>query len=151
MGKKKKKLKHKVNPEKSNKMIIAVVIGLVIVLAAFLLFTILGSSGGKAPETTEEKDAFMKKELKYLETTEGIAELKYYPEENKVIIVYESYKGDLHDYPKIARYAGLKLSNGMEDESVTILVAKDKEEQTVHSVTLKSGRITNEKILSPGS
>ncbi|UCH93649.1 MAG: hypothetical protein JSV88_25720 [Candidatus Aminicenantes bacterium] len=143
MGKKKKKFKKKVNPEKSNKMIIAVAIGVVIVMALFFLLMITSSGGGKAPV---DKGELMKRTLKYLDTAEGISQLKYYPDQDKVVIIYESYKEDKQDFQKIARYAGLKLSHKMGDEELTLVLAKDKEEQAVRSYTIKGGRILTEKI-----
>ena len=143
MGKKKKKFKKKINPEKSNKMIIAVAIGVVIVMAVFLIIMILGSEDNKVPE---DKGQLMQNLLKYLETTDGIAGLKYYPEQNKVVIIYESYKESRHNFPKVAQFAGLKLSHKMGDEELTVVLAKDKEEQAIRSYTIKSGRILTEKI-----
>jgi hypothetical protein len=148
MGKKKKKLKKKINPEKSNKMIIAVAVGVVIVMAAFFLIMILSSGNSTAPV---DKAELMKRMLKYLETTNGIAGVKYYPEQNKVVIIYESYKESLHDYPKVVQFAGLKLSHKLSSEELTVVLAKDKEEQAIRSYTLKSGRILTEKILSTTS
>jgi hypothetical protein len=147
MGKK-KKLKRKINPEKSNKMIIAVAVGVVIVMAVFFIIMILGSGNSTAPA---DKGELMKRMLKYVETTDGIAGLKYYPEQNKVVIIYESYLESQQNFPKIAQYAGLRLSNKMGDEELTVILAKDKEKQTVRSYTIKSGRILTEKILSTAS
>lgn len=135
MTKKKKRLNTRINKEKSNKMIIAVAIGVVIVLVAFFLIAILGG-GGKNPA---DKKAFMDKEMNYLKNTEGISALNLYPEQNKVVIIYESYKEKKQDYAKIAWYAALKLSRRIHDENVTVIVAKDKEENVVHSYTLKNG------------
>ena len=143
MGKKKKKLKRKINPEKSNKMIIAVAVGVVIVMAVFFLIMILGSGNSTAPV---DKAGLMKRQLKYLETTNGIAGVKYYPEQNKVVIIYEGYKENLHDYPKVVQFAGLKLSHKMGNEELTMVLAKDKEEQAIRLYTIKSGRILTEKI-----
>jgi hypothetical protein len=144
MGKK-KKFKKKINPEKSNKMIIAVAVGVVIVMAVFFIIMILGSGDSAPPE---DKGELMKRMLEYLETTDGIAGLKYYPEQNKVVIIYEGYKESRQNYPKVAQFAGLKLSNKMGDEELTVVLSKDKEEQAVRSYTVKSGRILTEKILS---
>jgi hypothetical protein len=147
MGKK-KKFKKKINPEKSNKMIIAVAVGVVIVMAVFFIIMIMGSGDSTAPV---DKGELMKRMLKYLETTNGIAGVKYYPEQNKVVIIYESYKESRQNYPKIAQFAGLKLSHKMGDEELTVVLAKDKEEQAVRSYTIKNGRILTEKIISTAS
>jgi hypothetical protein len=148
MGKKKKKLKRKINPEKSNKMIIAVVVGVVIVMAAFFLIMILGSGSTTAPV---DKAGLMKRQLKYLETTDGIAGVKYYPEQNKVVIIYEGYKENLNNFPKIVQAVGCKLSNQMGNEELTMVLAKDKEEHAIRSYTIKNGLILTERILSSAS
>ena len=148
MGTKKKKLKKKINPEKSNKMIIAVAVGVVIVMAVFFIIMIVGSGN---TTVSGDKTALMKRMLKYLETTDGIAGLKYYPDQNKVVIIYEGYKESQQNFPRVAQFAGLKLSNKMGDEEVTIVLAKDKEGQAIRSYTIKNGRILIEKILSSAS
>lgn len=142
MGKIKKKYKKKINPEQSNKMIYAVVAGLVILIIVFLIFTLSG-------EKVMDKNQLMTETLKYLKTTEGISELKILSEENKIIIVYDQYikKNKKMDFQKIARYAGLKLSNKLENEELTILLCEDKEEKKVYSVVLNNGRIVSEKLL----
>jgi hypothetical protein len=146
MGKGKKKFKKKkVNPEKSNKMIIAVAIGVVIVIAAFLIIMIMGTNDKNPPENKAE---LMERSLKYLHATNGIAGLKFYPDQNKVIIIYESYKENKNDFFKIAQFASLKLSHKMGSEELTVVLARDKEEQPVRLYTVKSGRILTEKILS---
>lgn len=145
MGKKKKKIIKKINPEKSNKMIIAVAVGVVIVLALFILLSGIGSGGSKEDI---DKGELMNRLLKYLKAAEGIGDLKFYPEQNKVVIIYESYPRSKQDFPKIAQYAGLRLSYQMGDEELTIVLARDKEEQAVRSYTIKGGSILEEKILS---
>lgn len=139
MGKAKKKFKKKINPEKSNKMIYAVVAGLAILIIVFMVFTI-------SKETVTDKPKVMDNTLKYLETTPGVLELKPLPEENKVIIVYDRYTED-RDFQKIARYAGIKLSHKLGDLELTVLLCEDKEENSVYSIVVKDGRVVNEKIL----
>ncbi len=146
--KKKKKLKKKINPEKSNKMIIAVAVGIVIVMAVFFILMILGSGNSTAPA---DKAVLMKRTLKYLENRDGIAGLKYYPDQNKAVIIYEGYKESQNNFPKIAQSAGVMLSNKMGDEELTIVLAKDKEEHVIRSYIIKNGRILIEKILSSAS
>ena len=141
MGKMKKKLKKKVNPGRSNKMIIAVAIGVVIVFVV-LFWLMIGSS----PDTPVNKEEVMNSVLKYLEKGEGILQLKKFPDRNKFIIVYDSYI-EKKDFLKIARYAGMKLSNKMGDEEVTVILSKDKESQEVYICVLKNGRILQESVM----
>jgi hypothetical protein len=146
MAKKKKKKWKKINPEKSNKMIIAVAAGLFILLAVLLLMMILNTDTDVTPEN---KGKIMESTLKYVKRNEGVSQLKFYPAENKVVIVFESYKADKQDFSKIARWAGLKLSNKMSRIALTVILAKDKEEQPVHSFLIKGGQVIEEKIISP--
>ena len=146
MAKKKKKSWKKINPEKSNKMIIAVAAGLFILLVVFLLLMILNTESNVTPEN---KGKVMESTLDYVKRNEGVSQVKCYPEENKVVIVYESYKAQKQDFPKIARWAGLKLSNKMSHETLTVILAKDKEEQAIRSFVIKGGRVLEEKIITP--
>ena len=148
MAKKKKKSWKKINPEKSNKMILAVAAGLFIILAVFLLLMILNTETSVTPEN---KGKIMESTLKYVKRNDGISQVKFYPEQNKVVIIYEDYKADKQDFSKIARFAGLKLSNKMSHEELTVVLAKDKEEQVVRSFLIKGGRVIREKILNPPS
>ncbi len=139
---KKKKFKKKVNPEQSNKMIYAVVAGLGILIIVFLFFIIRG-------DTVVDKNELMTKSLKYLKRTNGIKELKILPKENKVIIIHDriTEQNKNQDFPKIALYAGIKCSNKLGEQELTVLLCESKEENKVYSVVLKDGRIVSEKLL----
>jgi len=138
MGKIKKKFKKKINPQRSNKMIIAVAVGIVIVFAVLFLLT----PGGN--DTPVNKKEVMDSVLEYLEKGEGILALKKFPDQNKVLIVYDSYT-ERKDFIKIARYAGIKLSHKLGDEEITVILSKDKEGQDVYSCVSKGGRILRER------
>ncbi len=139
---KKKKFKKKVNPEQSNKMIYAVVAGLGILIIVFLFFIIRG-------DTVVDKNELMTKSLKYLKRTNGIKELKILPKENKIIIIHDriTEQNKNQDFPKIALYAGIKCSNKLGEQELTVLLCESKEENKVYSVVLKDGRIVSEKLL----
>jgi len=139
---KKKKFKKKVNPEQSNKMIYAVVAGLAILIIVFLFFTIRS-------DTVVDKNELMSKSLKYLKKTDGIKELKIFPEENRVIIIHDriTKQNKNQDFPKIALYAGIKCSHKLGEEELTVLLCEYKEDNKVYSVVLKDGRIVSEKLL----
>ncbi|MCX6584211.1 MAG: hypothetical protein NT166_28895 [Candidatus Aminicenantes bacterium] len=137
MGKLRVKLKKKVNPLKTNKMIYAVAGGLALLAVAFLLVTI-------SKDKVTDKPRLMETTLKYLKTTEGVMELKVLPVENKVIIIYDK-RTEKKDFAKIVRYAGLKLSNKWGDEELTIQLCADKEENIVYTVVFKNGEIVSEK------
>jgi hypothetical protein len=136
MGKLKKKLKKKVNPEKSNKMIYAVVAGLVlIILIAFFAVVDFGPPA--------DKKEMMINAMEYLEKgKEGVVDVKILPEQNKVIIVYDGNNPDKVDFKKVAAYAGLKLSNKMKDVEfiVSLVNDKDKEGKEEFAVISKGGR-----------
>jgi hypothetical protein len=137
MGKLRVKLKKKVNPLKTNKMIYAVAGGLALLAVAFLLVTI-------SKDKVTDKPRLMETTLKYLKTTEGVMELKLLPVENRVIIIYDK-RTEKKDFAKIVRYAGLKLSNKWGNEELTIQLCADKEENIVYTVVFKNGEIVSEK------
>jgi hypothetical protein len=137
MSKLRTKLKKKVNPLKSNKMIYAVAGGLALLAIAFLLVTI-------SKDKVTDKPQLMENTLKYLRTSEGVMELKLMPVENKVIIVYDPRTKN-KDFAKVVRYAGIKLSNKLPDQELTILLGADKAENIVYTVVFKNGDIINEK------
>ncbi|MCU0289963.1 MAG: hypothetical protein MUF15_26685 [Acidobacteria bacterium] len=122
---------------KSNKMIYAVAGGLALLAIAFLLVTI-------SKDKVTDKPQLMENTLKYLRTSEGVMELKLMPVENKVIIVYDPRTKN-KDFAKVVRYAGIKLSNKLPDQELTILLGADKAENIVYTVVFKNGDIINEK------
>lgn len=138
MAKKKKNLKKKINPEKSNKMIIAVGVGVIIVFT--ILFLVILSPG----EAPKDKAAVMEDTLEYVKNGDGIIALKTYPEENRAVVIYDSFQEKKFDFVKIARYAAIKLSHKMGDLQVTLVLAKDKEDQPTYTIVLKQGRIVRE-------
>lgn len=137
MGKLRTKLKKKVNPLKTNKMIYAVAGGLILLAVAFLLVTI-------SKDKVTDKPQLMEKSLKYLRTSEGIMELKILPVENKVIIIYDP-KTEKKDFAKVTRYAGIKLSNKLGKQELTMLLSANHEDNVVYTVVLKNGDILSEK------
>ena len=143
MGKIKKKFKKKVNPEKSNKMIIAVIVGVVILFTALFFIT----TGKKAP--TDKKE-LISNTLSYLKKSGGILETVIFPDENQVIIVCNSYIKEI-DYHTVAKFAGLKLSNKIKDVEIEVILSKDKKENKIHTFTTKSGHLISEKQLQPSS
>jgi hypothetical protein len=135
MGKLKKKIRKKVNPERSNKMIIAVVAGLILILVvAFVAVVDFGPPADKSEMMTDT--------MAYLEKGDGIIEVKLLPEQNKVIIVYDGNNTDKIDFKKVAGYAGLRLSNKIKDVEFTVALVnnKDKEAKEEYSVISKGGR-----------
>lgn len=129
----KKNLRKKINPEKSNKMIYAVTIGLGIIFVAFLIFMLSGES------TPENKEAFMKKTLTYLEKTTGVLEVKVDAPNNLVTIVYEDQ--EKMDFTKVAQYAGLKLSNRMKNETFKVILSKDERPNVQYTFLATNGKI----------
>ena len=138
MGKKKKKLRKKINPEKSNKMIYAVAAGLTLLIVIFLVFTISG-------EKVVDKKDLMAKTLKYVKKIGGVKELKTFPDEGKVIIVYDPFVLK-KDFQAIAKAAGQRLSNKWGEEKVTVVLCEEEEANKVYSVALSDGRVLEEKV-----
>jgi preprotein translocase subunit SecF len=139
---KKKKFKKKINPEQSNKMIYAVVAGLILLVAVYLFFTIKS-------DTVVDKKELMQDTLEYLKTTDDIRDVKVLPDQNKVVIVHETItkQNEYKDFPKIARYGGLKLSNKLGEEELTVVLCETTEKNPVYSVVLKGGRVVSDKSL----
>jgi hypothetical protein len=137
MGKLRKKLKKQVNPQKTNRLIITVGIGVIIVFSA-LFFLLMG------PSTPSNKAEAMKDALEYLDKSEGILAVKTFPEENRVVIIYDSFKKKKRDFVKIARYAGLKVSNKVGTEEITMVLAEDMEDQAIYQFVLKGGKLVEE-------
>jgi len=139
MGKKKKKLRKKINPEKSNKMIYAVAAGLTLLIVIFLIFTI-------SKEKVVDKNDLMTKTLEYVKKQGGIKELKLLPDESKVIIVYDPFVKK-KNFRTIARYAGVRLSNKWGEEPLIVVLCENEEANKVYSVVLSDGRVIDEKEL----
>jgi hypothetical protein len=135
MGKKKKKILRKINPEKSNKMIVAVAIGLVMLFALFLFLLIRGGEPG-------DKKAFMESALDYLKRTEGVIDVVVIPEENRVKLIYDAL--DRKDFRKIARFAGMKVSLKLKKIPMEIALYRENQSVPEYLVVLKNGEIIRE-------
>ena len=129
----KKNLRKKINPEKSNKMIYAVAVGLGIIFVAFLIIMMSGES------TPENKEEFIKKTLKYVEKTEGVLDMAIDVDANQVTIVYE--EKEKINFAKVAQYAGLKLSHRMPDETFKVILAKDERDNVQYTFLIKDGNV----------
>ena len=140
MGKKKKRILQKINPEKSNKMIYAVGVGLVIIFAVFFILI----SRGTHPENKRELVSGV---LGYLTKTQGIIDLVILPEKNNVQIRYDGL--DRKDFFKITAYAGIKLSLKLKDEKIKVELFRGNEKQPVYTVFLKNGTILKEERSVP--
>jgi hypothetical protein len=129
----------KVNPEKSNKMIYAVAVGLAIILLVFLLSIVFTSGGGDKKQT-------LQKTLAYLKNTEGLVEIKTLEAESRAVIVFNSDSKNAKNFEKIAHFAALRLANNLPDCQVQL--AKNLMTQIVYSVQVKNGAIASEGPVS---
>ena len=134
----KRSLKKKINPGKSNKLIYAVVAGLAVVFVVFIILMLSGDP------STENKQDLISGTLSYISKVDGVVDLKIFPAENKVIIIHDGLKKKT-DFEKIAKFAGIRLSNKIEDEEVTLLVAKKSETNIKYSIILKNRDIIKEE------
>ena len=114
-------------------MIYAVAIGLGIIFVAFLILMLSGVS------TPENKEAFMKKALAYLEKTDGILDVNIDAPNNLLTIVYE--EKEKMDFTKVAQYAGLKLSHRMREETFKVVLAKDERSEIQYTFLIKDGNV----------
>jgi len=136
MGKIKKKFRKTINQEKSNKMIYAVGIGLVLVFVAFIILISSGSN-------PVDKEELIMDTIGYLKKTKGIIGFRIFSDENTVRLVYDS--NDRKDFVKIARYAGIKLSLKIKQEKIRIFLFKDSEKNQVYNIVLKNNEIIEEQ------
>jgi hypothetical protein len=136
MKKRKNKLRKKINPEKSNKMIWAVSGGLLILLIVLLLFTLGGSH-------SSDTLSVMKNTLSYIRKTEGIKDLVFLPDISTVKILFDPDPNSRNriDYEKLAVFAGIKLSHKLKGNEITILLVRTKSGETVLSVRFRGGRL----------
>ncbi len=142
MGKFRKKLKNKIHQNKSNRMFILVIIGLSAVFIAF--FTLISFIG-----TPKDKAGLMNDTLEYLKKTTGITEIKTFPKENQVIVVFSNVqkKRPKADYIKIARFGGIRLSNRIGDTEITVFLAEDTENNFIYRILVLNGSVKEENII----
>jgi hypothetical protein len=135
MGKFKKKLK-KVNREKSNKMIFAVAggLGLLVAIGVFLVLWL---------DSTTTKADIINKAIKYLEVAEGISDIKVNADSNEISIVFDKFTQE--DYIKKVFYAGLKVSNQLKNETITIRVIESQSKQIKETLIFKNGTLVSRK------
>ncbi|MEN8222227.1 MAG: hypothetical protein ABFR36_03115 [Acidobacteriota bacterium] len=138
MKKQKKKLNRRINPEKSNKMILAVSFGLLILFGS-LFIMITGSDSVKTREELFENT------LSYLNRTEGITNIVSDPDSNSVKIYYEPDPNSRTkiDYKKMSVFAGVKLSHKLKDEKIRFFLIKKQEDKIDLSFTVLNGKVTD--------
>jgi len=137
--KKKKQLRQRINPEKSNKMIYAVGGGLAVVMA-LILFIMLRS--GDLPDNPGE---VMKSSLRYVEKTEGILDVQTNAETFEVTIVYEP--ADHVDIVQVAQYAGVRLSHRLEGQEVKIRLSRYRPENVEYIFWALDGRVERYEVV----
>jgi len=136
MKRRKSKLKKKINPEKSNKMIWAVTAGLVILFGG-LLWVITGNDS-----VTDRAEQY-RKTLKYMQKTEGITHVESDPDTGSVTIFIEPDPNSRSriDYKKISVFAGIKLSNQLKGEKILFRLIRNPGEKTELSFTVLNGEV----------
>ncbi len=99
----------RINRDKSNRMAIAVVIGVSAILLIWILAMLLGDRKGPPQAMAENA-------LEYLDKREGIAAVNIDMAQNRVEIRYDYSKEG--DFVLITKYAALKLSNSLPDNPI---------------------------------
>jgi hypothetical protein len=137
MAKKKYKASvlHRINPDKSNRMIIAVVAGFGVLLLIWLLAMLLSDKKG-APQAEAEKV------LSYLEKTEGIITRLIDMNANRVDLSYDYTKKG--DFVLITRYAALKLSNTISDRPIDFTLTAETLKREVYRCRVEDGEMLSE-------
>jgi len=130
----------RINPQRSNKLIYAVAIGVALILLAFTLLTIIGGRGGSRS---------MAGALSYLKNTEGLVEIRPLEAEKRVLIVFNSDSKNAANFEKIAHFAALRLSRQWPDCEVQL--ARNKADRIVYGVRVRNGALAGEgAIPGPG-
>lgn len=131
----------KINPGRSNKMILAVAGGLALLLLVLLALVILGDGrgGGRSLART----------LSYLKNTEGLLEVRALEGEKRAVIVYNSDSKNAANFEKVAHYAAVRLARQWPD--CEVLLAKNSAAQVVYEVRIKNGVIAGEGPVAAGT
>lgn len=142
MKRKKKRFNTRINPERSNKMIWAVSIGL-LVLFAMLFFTSTGS------DSVSDRSKLFKSTLNYLKKIEGITDIKTFPDKSSVNIFYEPDPNSRAriDYRKMAIFAGIKLSNKLKSERITFQLISGLKKNVELTFTVMDGRVISKNLI----
>lgn len=127
-------MKKKVNPEKSNKMIIAVVVGLGIVLAVAIL--LLNQS---SPIPSTEKAT--KKFFEYFKDKEGFLQVSQI-RTNQFQLVYSSKIID--DYFSMAKYAGERMSLRLKNTDILLILSEGESSHITRRYTFRNGKVVKE-------
>ena len=142
MKKKKKRLNRRINPEKSNKMILAVSGGLLILFVT-LFITSIGN------DSISDRKTLYKNTLSYINNIEGITDVESIPETNSVKIFYDPDPNSrsMIDYKKMAVFAGVKLSNKLKGEKITFQLIKKISKKVKLTFAVQDGKVVS-RILS---
>jgi hypothetical protein len=131
----------KINPGRSNKMILAVAGGLALLLLVLLALVILGDGQGGGRS--------LAKTLAYLKNTEGLIEVRPLENEKRAVIVYNSDSKNAANFEKVAHYAAVRLARQWPD--CEVLLAKNSAAQVVYEVRIKNGVIAGEGPVAAGT
>lgn len=137
--KKKKQLRQRINPEKSNKMIYAVGGGLVVVMGLVLLIML---RSGEMPENPAE---IMKSSLRYVEKTDGVLDVQTDAAAARVIIVYEP--AERVNIVQVAQYAGVRVSHRLPDREVEVRLSRFRPENVEYRFWVLNGRVARYEVV----
>lgn len=137
MGKKKKGLLKKVNPEKSNKMIYAVLIGVFILFMIAVAF-VLNEDKKRAVDPIINTQ-------KILKESDEIIDAKINKDNPNLLNIIIKAKGK--EVMKFIKTEGIELSKIKRKIEFEIIISIGKIENEVYSLKLKDGDITNFKSL----
>lgn len=141
--KKKKQLRQRINPEKSNKMIYAVGGGLVVIMTLVLLLML---RSGDMPENPAE---IMKNSLEYVEKTDGVLDVQTDAAAARVIIVYEP--AERVNIVQVAQYAGVRVSHRLPDREVEVRLSRFRPENVEYVFWVMNGRVVRYEVVEGGS
>ncbi len=138
MKKNKKRLNRRINPEKSNKMILAVSGGLLILFVT-LFITSIGN------DSVIDRKTLYKNTLSYINNIEGITDVESIPETNSVKIFYDPDPNSrsMIDYKKMAVFGGVKLSNKLKGEKITFQLIKKTSKKVKLTFSVQDGKVVS--------
>jgi len=123
----------RINPEKSNKMIVAVTLGLLVV---FVLFVWMITRGGGGKDDRQR----MESAVSYLKGVDGLGAREFFPVENRLrLTVGSTFTGDVE---AIVRCAALRLDNALSRPAVGEWL---KGGRVVYRVRTREGGVASEE------
>jgi len=127
----KKRLRKEINPEKSNKMIYAVALGLaLVVVALFVIFVDLRPAS---------QETILARYSEQIRRFDGLLEVQILPDEGEIELVYDQLIND--DFPRRIQVLLKSLSRELGDDEFRVTIYRNNRDHPVLRYRLKEGRV----------